>query len=135
MRLKAFRFCMGIGALALAGLALFYFLSYIGVAIAINNSGVQPFYKQSIRALWLTFGCQALLIGLLYALVSWKPHAVSREIIVIFGLLQLVEAVLLFSFSGSGWAVALLIAAATCVLLGAVLWPKRLPNEAPASRP
>jgi hypothetical protein len=131
MRTTSFRYCMLIGAVALAGVAIFYFVNYVVLAVALGNNGLQPFLKQSIRALWLAFACQSLLIGLLYALVAWKPHAVSREVIVIFGLLQLVEAVLLFSFAGSAFVAYLLIAAAVCVLLGAVLWPKRLPATAP----
>jgi hypothetical protein len=126
MRVTSFRYCMMIGALALMGLALFYFFSYVGLAIALSNNALQPFYKDSIRALWLAFGCQALLIAALYALVAWKPHAVSREVIVLFGLLQLVEAVLLFSFAGSAVAVALLSAAAIFVLIGSALWPVKL---------
>jgi hypothetical protein len=129
MKLTSFRYCMVIGALALTGLALFYFVSYVSLAIALSNNALQDFYKQSISALWLAFGCQALLIAALYALVAWKPHAVSREVIVLFGLLQLVEAVLLFSFAGSAIAVALLIAAAVFVLLGSTLWPRKLPGE------
>ena len=127
MKLAGFRYCMIIGALALIGLALYYFSRYFVLAIALNNNDLQPDLEDSIRALWLAFACQALLIGLLYALVAWKPHSVSREVIVIFGLLQLVEATLQFSFSGSGVAAGLLIAAALFVLLGSVLWPKRLP--------
>jgi hypothetical protein len=127
MKLTSFRYCMFIGALALAGLALFYFIRYFVLSIALSNNGLQPDLTQSIRALWLAFACQALLIGLLYAIVAWKPHAVSREVIVILGLLQLVEGVLLFSFAGSGIAAALLIVAAACVLIGSVLWPKKLP--------
>ncbi|MEO6081309.1 MAG: hypothetical protein ABIQ86_16290 [Steroidobacteraceae bacterium] len=125
MKLASFRYCMIIGAIALVGVALFYFSRYFVLSIALANNGLQPELTQSIRALWLAFACQALLIGVLYALVAWKPHAVSREVIVIFGLLQLVEAVLQFSFSGSGIAAGLLIAAALFVLLGSTLWPKR----------
>jgi hypothetical protein len=127
MKLTSFRYCMLIGALALAGLAVFYFVHFIELSIALDNNGLRPELKAYIRALLLAFACQALLIGLLYALVAWKPHAVSREVIVILGLLQLVEAVLLLSFSGSGIAATLLTGAALFVLLGSVLWPKRLP--------
>ena len=130
MRTTSFRYCMLIGAVALAAVAIFYFINYVTLAIALGNNGLQPSLKQSVCALWLAFACQSLLISLLYALVAWKPHAVSREVIVIFGLLQLVEAVLLFSFAGSAVVAYLLIAAAACVLLGAVLWPKRLPPVA-----
>jgi hypothetical protein len=125
MRLTSFRYCMITGALALVGLALAYFGKYVVLSIALGNNGMQPELSQSIRALWLAYASQALLIGLLYALVAWKPHAVSREVIVILGMLQLVEAILQFSFAGSTIAAALLVAAALCVLLGSVLWPAR----------
>ena len=129
MRDRSFRYCMLIGALALAGVGLFYFVSYVGVAIALNNSGMQPFYKDSIRALWLAFGVQAALFALLYLLVAYRPRAVSREVIVICGLLQVAESVLLFSLAGSPLAVGLLGVAALFVLLGSVLWPKAVAME------
>lgn len=127
MKLTSFRYCMLIGALALGSLAVFYFTKFIEVSIALANNGMQPELTQSIRALWLAFSCQTLLIGLLYALVAWKPHTVSREVIVILGMLQLVEAVLQFSFAGSDIVATLLIIAALFVLIGSVLWPKKLP--------
>ena len=127
MKLTSFRFCMVVGALALIGLSLLYFSKYVVLAIALNNNDLQIDLEHSIRAMWLAFAFQALLIGALYALVSWKPHAVSREVIVILGMLQLVEAVLQASFSGSGVVAVLLTVAAFFVLVGSVLWPKRLP--------
>ncbi|MEO8316569.1 MAG: hypothetical protein ABI645_17455 [Pseudomonadota bacterium] len=133
MKLTIFRYCMLIGALALGSLAIFYFVEFIELSFALSNNGTKLELQQSIRALWLAFACQALLIGALYALVAWKPHAVSREVIVILGLLQLVEAVLQFSFAGSGIVAGLLIVAALFVLIGSVLWPKRLPPTSTAT--
>ena len=83
----------------------------------------------SIRAQWLAFASQALLISLLYLLVAFKPHSVTREVIVLLGLLQMVECILLFAFSGSTVAAGLLIIASLFVLAGAALWPKKLPAE------
>ena len=70
-----------------------------------------------------------MLIALLYLLVAFKPHAVTREVIVLLGLLQLVECVLLFSFSGStrGGGPA---DHRRAVRAGRrALWPKKLPVE------
>lgn len=135
MRLTSFRYCMLIGALALAGVAIFYFAKYLVLAVALQNSGVVPDLQQSIRALWLAFASQGLLVALLYALVAIRPHAVSREVIVLLGLLHLVESVLQFTFAGSKIVAALLIVTALFVLLGSALWPKRLTesgvNDAP----
>jgi len=128
MRYKTFRLCMLVGASALGAVAIFYFVNYaILLDIALGNSGIRTSLQASIRAMWLAFASQALLIGLLYVLVAFRPKSVSREVIVLFGLLQLLEAVLLFSFAERNWIAYLLVAAALCVLVGAALWPKQWP--------
>jgi hypothetical protein len=126
MREKSFRLCMLVGTIALASVSIYYFVGYAELYIALANNGLQPGLMQSIKALWLAFACHVLLISLLYLLVAFRPHSVSREVIVILGLLQMVEAMLLFFFSGSQVAAASLAVAAVFVLLGALLWPKRL---------
>lgn len=136
MRSKAFRFCMLVGASALGAVALYYFINYaVLLDIALGNSGIRTNLQASIRAIWLAFACQALLIGVLYVLVAFRPKSVSREVIVLFGLLQMLEAVLLFSFADHTWIAYLLVAAALCVLVGAILWPKHWPPQEQASEP
>lgn len=136
MRFKAYRFCMLVGAAALIAVALYYFGRYaVVLSVALDNSGLGTSLLASIRALWLAFAFQALLIGLMYALVAFRPQAVSREVIVLLGLLQLVEAGLLFVFAGSLVMGLLLVAVAVCVMVGAVLWPSEEMLAAQASVP
>jgi hypothetical protein len=139
MKKAGFHYCMLIGAISLAGVALSYFFGYsFKLSVALDNNNLEPALDHAIRAQWLAFACQAMLIALLYLLVAFRPHAVTREVIVLLGLLQLVECVLLFSFSGSTVAAALLIIAALFVLAGAALWPQKLPVETvpdPSSTP
>jgi hypothetical protein len=115
--------------------AIFYFVNYVVLAIALSNNGLQAFLKDSVRALWLAYACQSLLIALLYLILAFRPRAVSREVIVLFGLLQLVEAILLFSFAGSMFVALLLVAASAFVLAGAVLWPKAVAPAPAATTP
>ena len=122
---------MLVGAAALGAVAIYYFVTYVGLAIALNNNGLQPELKQSIQALWLTFACHGLLIALLYLLVAFRPWAVSREVIVLLGLIQLVEAVLMFAFAGNTISSILLAVAALFVLFGALLWPRKPEPEVP----
>jgi hypothetical protein len=134
MKNAAFHYCMLIGAVALAGVALYYFLGYtFRLSVALDNNDLEPALDHGIRAQWLAFACQSLLIALLYVLVAFKPHAVTREVIVLMGLLQLVECVLLFVFSGSNVAAGLLIVASLFVLAGAALWPRKPPPAAAAA--
>ena len=125
MKAKSFRYCMLVGAFALIGVAVYYFFNFVVLSIALGNSGVKEHLQNLIRALWLAFACQTLLIGLLYLLVAFRPQALSREVILLSGLLQLAEAVLLFSFASSNVLAMLLVGAALFVLIGSLVWPKR----------
>ncbi|MEO8307573.1 MAG: hypothetical protein ABI616_05990 [Pseudomonadota bacterium] len=125
MRSGTFKFCMLFAGATLLAVAGYFFITYVGVKIALDNNGLRPFYQQTIRALWLTFGCQSLLISLLYLIVAYRPHSATREVIVIFGLIQLIEGVLMLVFSGSWIAAALLGVAALCVLIGSMAWPSK----------
>jgi hypothetical protein len=129
MKQKSFRFCMLVGAVALLSIAIFYFATYMfRVSVALDNNDLEPFIEHSVRGIWLCFGAQALLIGLLYLVVAFKPHAVSREVILLLGLGQLVEVVLLLVVADSKPVASLLAIASVFVLCGALLWPKKLPE-------
>ena len=121
MKITLYRYSMLIAAFALLALSIFYFVSYAQVVPAVAS--ISPFYRNSIQGLWLTFASQALLFALLYFLVAARPRSVSREVIVICGLLQLVASIMIFLFSGSMTMVYLLAGAALFVLIGSLLWP------------
>lgn len=124
MKIALYRYSMLIAAFALLALAIFFFVTYAGVVGAVSKSfDMGPFYRNSIRGLWLAFAGQSLLFALLYFLVASKPRSVSREVIVICGLLQLVASIMIFFFTGSTTSVNLLAVAALFVLIGSVLWP------------
>lgn len=133
MRATLFRYSMLGSSAALIAIAVYYFFGYLGVSIAVGNNGLKPYYVQSIRALWLGFCLQSGLLGLLFALAALRPHAVSRPVMVICGLLPMFEAVLLFSFTGSFVGMLLVSGAALLVLLAATLWPAPPPPVLPSS--
>jgi len=124
MKITLYRYSMLIAAFALLALSVFYFITYAGIVAAVGKSyEMSLFHRSSIQGLWLTFASQSLLFALLYFLVAARPRSVSREVIVICGLLQLIASILIFSFTGSTLAVYLLAGAALFVLIGSVLWP------------
>lgn len=131
MRSASFRYCMLISAFSLGAVSVYFFIKYWELHIALNNSGVVGDLQHWIRALWLAFASQGLLIALLYGLVASKPHSVSRAVIVLLGLLHLIESILQFGFSGSKIVAGLLIITSVFVLIGALIWPTRV-VEAPA---
>lgn len=136
VRIATFRWCMLIGAAALLGVALYYGFGYIGLDIAVGNSGLKPFYQQTMRALWLGYCLQATLLGILFTVAAMRPHWISRPLLVICGLLPLAEGVMALSFAGSYWLMILLFCAAVFILVGSVLWPTRpLPASAAPMTP
>jgi hypothetical protein len=124
MRHAIFRFCLLFAGIALLGVAAYFFFSYIGLKIALDNNSLEMSYQQMIRALWLTFGAQALLIAALYFIAAYRAQSVTREVVVIFGLIQLIEGGLLVMFTESWLAAVLLGLAALGVLLAAIIWPQ-----------
>jgi hypothetical protein len=124
MRNSSFRYCMLIGAAALLGVAIYYFVAYVPLIVALGSSGMKLHYQDAVRAQWLAFGVQSLLIAVLYIVVAFRPRAVTREVIVLLGLLQLAESLLLFTFAENRVAMSLLGVAAVFVLVGSVLWPR-----------
>ena len=133
VRNTSFRWCMLIGAGALLGVALYYGFGYIGLNIAVGNSGLKPFYQQTMRALWLGYCLQACLLGLLFTVAAVRPHWISRPLLVICGLLPLAEGVLALSFAGNYWLMILLFCAGLFILVGAALWPNPIVLAAPAA--
>jgi len=124
MKITLYRYCMLIAAFALLALAIISFITFPGVVNELSKSNdMSPFHRNSIRGLWLTFASQNLLFALLYFLVASRPRAMSREVIVICGLLQLVAAILIFYFASSTTSMYLLSVAALLVLVGSMLWP------------
>lgn len=134
MRNSSFRYCMLIGAAALAGVAIYYFVAYVPLVVALGSSGMKLHYQDAVRAQWLAFGVQSLLIAVLYIVVAFRPRAVTREVIVLLGLLQLTESLLLFTFAENRLAMTLLAVAAVFVLVGSVLWPRAAEPPVPVEQ-
>lgn len=131
VRDSSFRWCMLIGAGALLGVALYYGFGYVGLNIAVGNSGLKPFYQQTMRALWLGYCLQASLLGILFTIAALRPHWISKPVLVICGLLPLAEGILALSFAGSYWLMMMLFCASIFVLVGALLWPDRVTSMPP----
>lgn len=135
-RNSSFRTCMLIGAFALLGAAVFYGFGYIGVSSVIRTANFTPFYRESIRALWMGYCLQSALLGVLFIVAALRPQWISRPLVVICGLMPLSQAVLALSSTGNLVGMGLMFIAAIFVLIGAMLWPTRLPDvPGPASAP
>ncbi len=49
MKQKSFRYCMLVGSIALGAVALYYFVTYVKLTIALDNNGLKPDLIQPIE--------------------------------------------------------------------------------------
>ncbi|MBV6422861.1 MAG: hypothetical protein NAOJABEB_00647 [Steroidobacteraceae bacterium] len=129
MSQRVFRWCTVGAALIVAGAAVYFLATYIAASIAIGSSGLEPFYQQSVRAMWLGFCAQLGLLALVMLYAAAYPRSVSRQFVLVLALMPLLSTVLLFSFAASrigAWALA---AAAVLMLAAASTWPARTPDD------
>ncbi len=123
MRTATFRWAMLIAATALLIVGLFYLIRFWDASIAFANSGMQPFYRQTARALWLGFCLQAGLLAVLFSIAALHPRAISRPMLVICGLMPICQGVLMLTLMHSLLGLAALTIATLALLTGAMLWP------------
>lgn len=122
------RWALAAAALALLAVAAVHGAGYLTVGIAVRNSGLQPWLQKAFGALWLGYTVQALLLAAVLGLAAWRPRSVSREVVAICGLLPVLAGIVLFWNLDGLWSqagIALLLVAATGVLLGAAATPGR----------
>ncbi len=120
---RFFRWCLIGAAFIVAGVAAFYLANYVTAAIAINNSGLRPFYRESVRAMWLAFCLQLGLLALFFVFAAMRPRAISRGAIMLLALMPLASTSLLFYFATSRIGAVVLGIATALVLIAAISWP------------
>lgn len=108
--------------------AVFHFAGYAAASLAVANSGLTPFFKQSFRALWLGFSFQSLLVAGIVLLAAFRPRAISKPVVMIGGLLQILDAALFFWYLESTVVPVILALAALCIVIGVAITPDKPPT-------
>jgi hypothetical protein len=117
------RWIFAAAAALLAFLAAAHAASYVTVAIALGNSGLQPSLRAAIRAQWLGYALELLVVAAVVGLAAWRPRGVSPAVLVLAGLLALLQAALMLAYSGGFYGSLALLACGTLVILGALVRP------------
>src|SRR5690606_1192459 len=73
---RVFRWCMVGAALIIGGVAVYFAFAYVATSIAVGNSGLKPFYQQSVRAMWLAFCAQLGLLAIVLLYAAAHPRGI-----------------------------------------------------------
>ena len=111
------------GAAALLLEAVVHGVGYAATVLAIQNSGLNRWFQQSIRALWLGHALQLVVIAAILAVAALRPGSVSRPVTVLCGFLPILSGLLLALYNQSVFHTVVFLAAALLVVTGALLLP------------
>ena len=114
--------------LIVAGVALYFSVTYVAASIAIG-SGLEPFYQQSVRAMWIGFCSQLALLAAVLLYAAAYPRTVSRQFVTVLALMPMLSTVMLFWFAASRLGGLALGIAAALMLIAAFTWPARGAGE------
>lgn len=128
---RIFRWCVVGAALIVAGVALYFGATYLAASIAIGSSGLEPFYQQSVRAMWIGFCSQLALLAAVLLYAAAYPRTVSRQFVTVLALMPMLSTVMLFWFAASRLGGLALGIAAALMLIAAFTWPARDTGELP----
>jgi hypothetical protein len=67
----------------------------------VSNTGLETWLKNAIRALWIAFLLQAVVVAALFVLAAFRQGVLSPAALLATGLLPLLSALLVFSYMGS----------------------------------
>lgn len=132
-RERFFRWCMFGAALIIGGVVIYFFSAYmVGLSIALSNSGLRPFYQESVRAMWLAFCAQLAILSIILLIAAFNPRGLSRRFVSLLAVMPLLAALLLFTFSAgsvSSYGGIPLMVATILLALAALTWPQKIEGD------
>jgi hypothetical protein len=117
------RILLGISAAILALGGLMHARAFPKTLAALASSNLEPFYANSLRALWLIDSATLLTLGLVFFAIAAKPRLASRLVVALLALIPLATAVLLYRFIGNFVAAHMLVTSAAAALIAAFMLP------------
>ena len=114
------RLLLGFSATILLTGAFMHTRAFDRVLSAVAGSNLEPFFGNSLRALWLIDSATLTTLAIVFALAAVRPSAVSRAVIAILACLPAATALPLYRFLGSFIPAHMLLAAAAAAFMGAL---------------
>jgi hypothetical protein len=126
-----FRWCLFGAAFIMAGVAIYFLAIYASASLAVGNSGIDPFYGQIARSMWLGFCTQLGLLAVIFMIAASRPHFVSRQFALVLAIMPAINMLMLFWQSASRVGAIFLGIATALALTAALSWPTRVAGESP----
>ena len=101
LRHRAAHILLLAAAVLLAAIGLVLAVAFGDADIAVSNTGLETWLKNAIKALWIGFLLQALVVAALFVLAAFRQEMLSPAALLAAGLPPLLSALLVFSFMGS----------------------------------
>ena len=89
-------------------------------AAVIDSSGVKVFFDHELKVLWLADSTTLISLALICGYLAFRPHAVTRTVLILLALVPASTTALLYGFLGSFYAAHLLMIG-TAMVFGAGL--------------
>ena len=113
-----------VGCILLLVTAIFHGTGHSEVSDSIASSSASAFLKLAVPGLWLHFSIHLVALAAFGILASFFLAQGARALVALLALVVVADAVLVFSMAGFFAGVALLVAAALCFALAAVISKK-----------
>jgi hypothetical protein len=117
------RFLLAFSAVLLLAGAVIHAAAFRHAAAAIAESNLRPFFGNSSKSLWLGDSATLFGVALLCGLISFRPAAATRPVVMLIAFIPAATAVLLYLFLGSFFAGHLLLISAAAIFFAGAQFP------------
>ena len=116
------RLLLSLSALVLAAGGMMHARAFPKTLAAVAASDLEPFYRGSLKALWLIDSATLLTLALVFAAVAARPRLVSRPVILLLAIIPAATAFFLYKFIGNFLPAHMLLGAAVGAAVAGLAW-------------
>ena len=116
------RLLLSLSALVLAAGGMMHARAFPKTLAAVAASDLEPFYRGSLKALWLIDSATLLTLAVVFAAVAARTKLVSRPVILLLAIIPAATAFFLYKFIGNFLPAHMLLGAAVAAVVAGLAW-------------
>ncbi len=122
------RILLAFSAIVLAVGAWIHTAGFDRMSAGVAKSDLSPFLGRGFKVLWLQDSTIAIVLAIVFAVVSLRPAAASKPVIFVLAIVPVITAALTYYFIGNFFGGHIFLVAGVAAILGRLLYPaaKRL---------
>lgn len=124
----ASRALFAFSALCLAAGGCLHALGFSKASGVVSQSNLAALFAAAFRGLWLSNSATMLGLALVFGFIALRPHAATKPLTILLGLVPLACAVTIYSMMGSFFGGHVFALAGAAAILGGALNPPALPS-------